>query len=153
MRPLRIKPGCDFTGLHPDIPMWAGVVAGHHLEVTGKQLWITSARRPYREGVRSYHSPPPCAVHWTDCDLSRPDCLPGRVCAFDFRRWYLDTEPGRAEDFCKMLQARYGGHLGIVLEPEWLSTRAIRARGGIGKISSHIHCQTKATLFSWGTVL
>lgn len=151
MKPIWIKPGCDFTGMHPDIVMWAGVVAGYHLNLTGRPLWITSARRRYRPGVVSRHSPPPCTIHGDLCslqpDLRTPDCMPVLVTGFDFRRWYLDEVPGRAEEFCTMLQGRHSGYLGVVLEPEWLTKKQIKDRGGIEKIAPHIHCQTKLEVF------
>lgn len=150
MRPLRIKPGCDFTGIHPDVVFWVGVVAGHHLELTGRPLWVTSARRQYRSGVISRHSPPLCAVHGVLCaerpDLGSTECRLNLVTAWDFRRWYLDEKADRAERFCKMLQEKYGTYLGIVLEPEWLSAAEVARRGGIKKVSPHVHCQTKREL-------
>jgi len=63
--------------------------------------------------------------------------------AADLRRWYLD-KIGKAQEFCKMLRKKHGKYIGVVLEPEELTPREIKQRGGLAKIAGHIHVQTKS---------
>ncbi len=142
---LEFKEGVDREGLHPMMWVWLGAVAVYHFELTNKPLTVTSARRPYREGVSSSHSPPPGEL----------------ATAADIRRSELDRI-GRtvAAEFSKAIQRNYGGHVGVVLEPEWLTVAQLEKRYGIRivnreqekaarrRVGPHIHFQLKGRLWS-----
>ena len=123
---MRLKPGVNAENIARNVFLWLGVVARAHSAWTGKELVVTSLRRPPR-GRPSWHSP-------KENELVR---------ACDFRRWYLD-ENQLAESFCRMLQARYGAGIKVVLEPEWLTPEEIERRGGVLKIDPHIHFELRS---------
>ena len=112
--------------VHPDLWCILGEIDKEHAAYTGKGVVVTSLRRP--KGRRhSTHAP------------GRGKLAKGA----DLRRWALDAI-GKAEEFCKHLQKKYGRYVGVVLEPEWLTPEQIRQRGGLAKIAKHIHVQTKS---------
>jgi hypothetical protein len=121
-----LLPDVDAEGVHPGIWTYLGILALEHRVWTGRELVVTSLRRA--PGDRpSRHAPEP-----------------GALCtAADFRRWYLD-ERDAAEAFCRMLQARFGFDLAVVLEPEWLTQEELSERGGILKVQPHVHVQLRS---------
>lgn len=122
---MNLAPGVNPQGVHPVLWLALGALSILHRNATGRELIVTSLRRP--PGDRpSRHSPPP----------------PDLVTAADIRRHALDAAEG-AEEFCIRLQRRYGAWLGVVLEPEWLTAAEIEARGGRGKVQPHVHVQLK----------
>jgi len=140
---IHFKAGVDRDGVHPMMWAWLGVVAGYHFELTEKTLWVTSLRRPYVAGApTSKHSPKP----------------PTLSSAVDIRRHDLDRID-YAEDFARDIQREYGQHLGVLLEPEWLTLRQLEQRFGItirtpsqeraarSRVGPHIHLQLKGTLW------
>lgn len=121
---MRLKPGVNPKHVHP--LLWERLWAAdeRHEQLTGVELWLTSLRRAPKAGSR--HSP-------------RAEAL---VTAADIRRHHLDELGLQATvDFCRWLQRELG--LGVLLEPEWMTPRAIVARGGIDKIDPHIHTELK----------
>ena len=123
---MRLKFGVDARLVEPNIYLWLGAVSRCHRAWTDKELVVTSLRRS--PGDRpSWHSP-------KENELVR---------AADFRRWYLD-EDNLAEAFCRMLQARYGAGLKVVLDPEWLTPEQIERRGGVLNIDPHIHFELRS---------
>lgn len=123
---MRLKKGVVASRVHHDLWCILSQIEQEHQAWTGKELVLTSMRRKQR-AKHSKHSPGPG--------------MPAK--AADIRRRYLDAI-GRAEEFCKGLQKRFGKYIGVVLEPEWLTPAQIRQRGGIAKIGPHIHVQLKA---------
>jgi hypothetical protein len=124
---VTILEGVDTSGVSPSLWLYLGTIAFKHRQHTGRELTITSLRRP--PGPRpSKHSPP-------DGEL---------VEAADIRRWLLD-ELGEAAIFARKLQALYGSELGVVLEPEWLTPDEVAERGGLAAIGPHIHVQLKSS--------
>lgn len=123
---MNIKPGVDATDVHPILWAFLGAIAVHHFTDTSHELVITSLRRPPGPRV-SRHSTGPG----------------GLVTAADIRRWPLDRTHS-AESFAHMLQHKYGKHLGVVVEPEWLSAEEIAARGGFDPANGHIHVELKS---------
>ena len=124
---VNIKTGVDATDVHPVLWTFLGAIALRHRTETGHELVVTSLRRP--PGPRaSKHSPG----------------LGGLCEAADLRRWQLDTTHSAAA-FANVLQHLYGACIGVVLEPEWLSESEIAARGGLDKITGHIHIELKRT--------
>lgn len=122
---MRLKTGVDARLVHPGIWIYLGVIALEHRLWTGAPLLVTSLRRP--PGDRpSRHAPKENE----------------EVTAADFRRWVLD-ESSAADSFCRMLQARFGRELGVVLEPEWLTIEELSERGGVLKVEPHVHVQLK----------
>jgi len=123
---MRLKQKVCANHVHPDLWCILSQIDQDHFTWTGKELVLTSVRRK-RRVKPSKHSPGPG--------------MPTK--AADFRRFYLDAI-GKAQEFCRMLQKKYGKYIGVVLEPEWLTPKQIRQRGGVAKIAPHIHVQTKA---------
>jgi len=124
---VRLKPGVDPRLVDPGIWVFLGLIARAHREWTGEELWITSLRRRPTDRP-SRHAP---LEH-------------SYVTAADVRRHVLDAVSA-ADPFCRMLQTLYGGELGVVLEPEWLTTEEISERGGILQIDPHVHVQLKTS--------
>lgn len=123
---MKLTPGVDARLVDPGIWILLGVTAAEHRRWTGVELVVTSLRRP--PGSRpSRHAP-----------LENHP-----VTAADFRRRALDAEAA-ADSFCRMLQVLYGDELGVVLEPEWLTTEELSERGGILQVDPHIHVQLKS---------
>ena len=123
---MRLKQRVWASLVHPDLWCLMSEIEAEHVACTGKRAEFTSLRR--RPGRRpSKHSPGPGKL----------------VKGVDLRRRYLDAI-GKAEEFCKRLQKKYGRYIGVVLEPEWLTPAQIRQRGGIAKIGPHIHAQLKS---------
>lgn len=146
---LRFKPGVDRSAVHPMMFAWLGAVSIYHVEITEEPLTVTSLRRSYNPQVKTKHAPPP----------------PRLVSAADIRRRELDAlddpnELRSAAAFCRELQRCYGRHLGVVLEPEWLTVRQLEKRFGIRirnksqeraarkRVGPHIHLQLKGRLWS-----
>ena len=135
---LRFKAGVKRDRVHPMMYAWLGVVAVSHHELTERVLRVTSLRRDYRPGVRSRHSPRP----------------PTLSTAADIGRRELD-KIDCAEEFCSDLQRLYGKHLGVVLEPEWLTVKQLERRFALvlktesqvraarKRVGPHIHLQLK----------
>lgn len=122
---MNIKSGADATDVHPVLWAILGAIALRHRVDTKHELVVTSLRRP--PGPRpSRHSPPAGQL----------------VTAADIRRWVLDRTRS-AEAFAHLLQHEYGGHLGVVLEPEWLTAEELAARGGPQLVAGHIHVELK----------
>lgn len=122
---MHLKAGIDATEVDPLLWTYLGGIALLHRELTGAQLVVTSLRRA--PSVRpSLHSPPPGM----------------RVAAADLRRWELDDRE-MAEAFARELQRRWGGDLGVVLEPEWLTEDQLRDRGGRDNVTGHVHVELK----------
>jgi hypothetical protein len=140
---LHCKSGVNRDGVHPMMWAWLGAVAVYHFELTEKTLWVTSLRRNYVPGHASRHSPKP----------------PELATAADIRRHALDAIDYAAE-FCSDLQRAYGTHIGVVLEPEWLTRAQLAKRFGTSistpsqeraaraRVGPHIHLQLKGTLWS-----
>lgn len=129
---MRLKRGVDWSGVDPVLWSYLTLIAVEHRGWTGKELVVTSLRRPQEERP------------------SRHFAKAGEyVTAADLRRWYLD-EREAADPFCRMLQARWGNGLGVVLEPEWLSTEELAARGGPLRVEPHVHVQLKGS--AWPSV-
>lgn len=140
---LRFKSGVNRDGVHPMMYAWLGVVAVYHQELTGRAVRVTSLRRDHEPGVRSKHSPKP----------------PTLSSAADIGRRALD-KIDYAEDFCRDLQRLYGKHLGVVLEPEWLTVKQLERRFGLvlrtesrvraarKRVGPHIHLQLKGKLWT-----
>lgn len=126
---MRLKPGVNPRLVHPGIWIYLGILAEEHRRWTGEELWVTSLRRP-PGGRPSMHAP---KEH-------------EEVTAADVRRHTLDAATA-AEPFCRMLQARYGRDLGVVLEPEWLTAAELSERGGVLMVDPHIHLQLKSLEF------
>lgn len=122
---MKIKRGVDATGVEPTMWLWLGAVSRAHREWSGHELVVTSLRRKPSERA-SWHSP----------KSTEP------VRAADIRRWYLNVDE-LAEPFCRMLQARYGEALKVMLEPEWLSPAELERRGGILNVDPHIHLELR----------
>lgn len=122
---MKLKPGVDHTLVDPGIWLWLGAVSREHWAWTGHELVVTSLRR--LPGDRpSWHAP-------KSTELVR---------ATDIRRWYLDGDE-LAEPFCRMLQARFGAALKVLLEPEWMTAVELEHRGGILKVDPHIHLELR----------
>ena len=128
---MRLKFGVNATGVEPNVYIWLGAVSRSHRGWTDKELVVTSLRRSPGDHP-SWHAP-------KENELVR---------AVDFRRWYLD-EDKRAEAFCRMLQARYGKGLKVVLEPEWLTDEEVERRGGLLNIDPHVHLELRSV--EWPT--
>jgi hypothetical protein len=124
---MQLKPGVNARLVHPGIWIFLGIIAEEHRRWTSEELWVTSLRRP-PGGRVSFHAPKEYE----------------EVRAADFRRHVLDTTAA-AEAFCRMLQARFGRDLGVVLEPEWLTTEELSERGGVLNVDPHIHVQLKTS--------
>lgn len=124
---MKLKPGVDDRLVHPTIWSYLGIVALEHRIWTGEELWVTSLRRAPRE-FPSRHSP-------LENEL---------VTAADFRRHTLDVTHA-ADAFCRMLQARFGLDLGVVLEPDWLTPKELSDRGGVLQVDPHVHVQLKTS--------
>lgn len=123
---MRLKLGVSAVDVEPGIYLWLGVLSRSHRAWTDKELVVTSLRRT--PGDRpSWHSP-------KEHELVR---------AVDIRRWYLDGDE-LAEAFCRMVQARYGEALKVMLEPEWLSPEELERRGGILNVDPHIHFELRS---------
>mgnify|MGYP000267757818 CR=1 FL=1 len=122
---MRLKRGVDARGADPDLWALLGEIDVLHAAAVGQGVVVTSLRRR-RSRRASLHSPK----------------APKLVQAADLRRHQLDAQH-QAESFCHSLQRIYGRWLGVVLEPEWLTEKQIRARGGIQRIDPHIHVQLK----------
>ena len=117
---MRLKLGVDATHVEPGIYLWLGALSRAHRAWTDKELVVTKLRYP--PGDRpSWHSP-------KEHELVR---------AADIRRGYLDCED-LAEVFCRMIQARYGDALKVLLEPEWLTPEELERRGGALNVDPHI---------------
>lgn len=124
---MKLNPGVDARLVDPGIWIYLGLIACAHRIAAGEELVVTSLRRP--PGDRpSRHAPLQHSF----------------VTAADFRRHALDART-TAENFCRMLQMLYGAELGVVLEPEWLTTEEISERGGILQIDPHVHVQLKTS--------
>ena len=112
--------------MEPGIYLWLGALSRAHRAWTDKELVVTSLRRP--PGDRpSWHSP-------KEFELVR---------AADIRRWYLDGDK-LAESFCRMVQARYGDALKVMLEPDWLTRDDLERRGGLLNVDPHIHLELRS---------
>lgn len=120
---MRLNSGVDQTQVDPVLGLWIGVIAGHHNEWTGKELVVTSLRRPT--------SARPSRHVVKEHEL---------VTAVDFRRWYLD-EDSLADPFCLFLAGHYKAWLTVILEPEWLSDAELELRGGVLQVEPHVHVQ------------
>lgn len=123
---MKLKPGVDWRGVDPVLWLYLGWVAVEHRVWCGEELCITELRR---------ESSPRPSLHVAKAGET--------VQAADLRRHYLD-ERGEAEAFCRMLQARYGAQLAVVLEPEWLTPAELEERGGVLNVDPHIHVQLKS---------
>ncbi len=123
---MKLKPGVDATDVEPGIWLWLGAVSRAHWAWAGHELVVTSLRRKPVERA-SWHAPKNNEG----------------VRAVDFRRWHLDGDE-LTEPFCRMLQARYGEALKVMLEPEWLSARELELRGGILNVDPHIHLELRS---------
>ncbi len=144
---LRFKADVKRDEVHPMMFAWLGVIAAFHHETTGRVMRVTSLRRTYRPGARSRHSPRP----------------PALSSAADIGRRELD-KIDHAEAFCVDIQRVYGKHLGVVLEPEWLTIKQLEKRFGIvittkskeraarRRVGPHIHLQLKGRLWIPGEV-
>ena len=122
---MKLMPHVDARLVHPGIWFYLGILASEHRLWAGEELVITSLRRSPADRP-SRHAPKENE----------------EVSAADFRRAYLDRG-NAAEAFCRMLQARFGAELGVVLEPEWLTKEELSERGGVLKIEPHVHVQLK----------
>lgn len=111
--------------VHPQLWLWLHVLEDNHWQATGHELVIASPRCPSRSRP-SRHSPP----------------APMMCRAVDIRRWHLDAR-GLAEPFARELQHYYGAHLGVILEPEWLTENELRRRGGRAAVAPRLHVQLK----------
>ena len=123
---MKLKDKVDGHRVHQDLWCILSQIEQEHQAWTGQELVLTSMRRKQR-AKHSKHSPGPC--------------MPAK--AADIRRGDLDAI-GRAEEFCKTLQKKFGRYIGVVLEPDWLTPKEIRQRGGLAKIGPHIHIQLKS---------
>lgn len=124
---MTILPDVNAHDVHPFLWLALGAIACEHRTIAGQGLIVTSLRRALSDKP-SRHSPPPGEL----------------VTAADLRRWALD-DLEQAEQFCRILQTRFGVVLGVVLEPEWLSEEELTARGGFENVQPHIHVQLKRT--------
>lgn len=131
---MRLKHGVDQTQVDPVLGLWIGVLARHHLEWTGKELWVTDLRR---------ESSP-----WSSRHVVKAGEL---VTAVDFRRGYLD-EDKLAETFCRFLLARYKTWLEVILEPEWLTPEALERRGGVINVDPHVHIELRSVEWPVGVL-
>lgn len=123
---MRLKLGVDATDVEPGVYLWLGAISRAHRAWTDKELVVTSLRR--KPGARaSWHSP-------KEHELVR---------SADIRRWYLDGD-SLAEAFCRMIQARYGDALIVVLEPDWLTPEELEERGGVLNVDPHVHLQIRS---------
>jgi hypothetical protein len=128
-----VLPGVDAEGVHPALWLFLGAMADAHRVLTGDELVVTSLRRP-QGARRSLHAPPA-----------------GELCrAADVRRWYLDRRR-QSRTWCDDLRADWGRWLGVLLEPEELTSAQLAERGGLQAVQPHIHVQLKAP--SWPRVL
>lgn len=129
---MKVNPGVDARLVDPGIWIYLGLIATAHRIATGAELVVTSLRRPRGERS-SRHSPLENSF----------------VTAADFRRLALDQRTA-ADPFCRMLQMLYGADIGVVLEPEWLTTEELSLRGGVLNVEPHVHVQLKTT--DWPSV-
>lgn len=88
---------------------WLGAIALEFEAETGETMRVTSAYRPGDPGAH------------------------GRKEGWDMGR---SLAPQFDEQFCRMIQERYGRYVGVQLEPEWGK--------GAGYTGPHIHFQLKA---------
>ncbi len=119
---MRLKRGLDPEGVHQLLWGKLALADREYQIITGEEMDVTSLRRHPKPG--SKHSP-------------EPDV---KATAADIRRWRLD-KLGITEKFCRWLQQELG--LGVLLEPDWMTKEQIAERGGIDKITPHIHAQLK----------
>ena len=122
---MRLKIEIDTRLVHPAIWMYLGVIAAEHRLWTREPLVVTELRRPPTDRP-SRHAP-------------KED---EEVTAADFRRHVLDTLHA-ADAFCRMIQARWGDELAVVLEPEWLTPEELSERGGVLRVDPHVHVQLR----------
>ncbi len=123
---MRFKRHVDASGVHPRMWQFLAWLDQLHMEWTEEEMWVTSLRRSFVKGVDTRHAIGNVMLTATD-----PRAHPGDfVTAVDIRRWALDeiAAPRDAEAFCRHVQHSYGRQIGVVLEPEWLSLKALRRR-------------------------
>jgi len=121
MRLMRFKKGISLECVDPDLIFWLGVISVEwHLFGWDGAMVVTSV---YRSGKGAH----------------------GRGEGADMRTKYIT--PDRVEAFGTFLQAKYGKYLGVVVEPEWLTKKQIKARGG--KVTPHLHIQLKGKKRLW----
>lgn len=119
---MRLKHGLDPEGVHQLLWGKLALADREHQIITGEQMTITSLRR----------HPSPGSKHSPETGV--------KATAADIRRWRLNAI-GATEEFCRWLQKELG--LGVLLEPDWMTKEQIAERGGIDKITPHIHTQLK----------
>lgn len=140
-----LKPGVDARGVHP--VMWTALdwLDRKHHEFTNKEATITSLRRPWREGIKSYHAPPLPPTHLDGPFLESRHWDEYMVTAADLRVWQLKAMGSLApQEFCRYIQLVAGQRIGVVLEPDWLTPEQKLARERRGQITvAHIHVQLK----------
>ncbi len=139
---MRFKEGIDRRGVHPRI--WAILpwIDRMHYAYTSEDIVIERMRLPFDPDRPSRHSPLPPNRPIEGYFLQPRQWDQFLVTACDIRRWALDGMK-KTEEFCQYLQRGHGEELGVVLEPEWLSTTELRKRGGLDNIAGHIHIQLK----------
>ncbi len=143
---MKFKRGTSWEDAHPMLWYWLGKVEGEYANWAESETELTVTSMTRESPATSKHCP--------DRNVT------GRCEAADIRRHGLDKVSGStAHVFCRRLQTKFGRYLGIVLEPEWLTDKEIRARLGLDddhvvgeaerkQISPHIHLQLKAAAYT-----
>ena len=138
---MLIKTGVNIDDIHPMLWFWLGKMDELYLAERIGEMVVTSMRREYDPGIGrfTWHSP-----GWTTPyrGHASEDLIPEPVRAADIRTTALIRE-GIARDFARVIQSNYGNYLGVVLEPDWLTEEEIEARGGVDRVTPHIHLQLK----------
>lgn len=135
-RPFQVKKGVDSSRVHPLIWVYAHQIAVWHQDVTGYRMVITSMTR---DSGSSYHNP---FYADTKHDFGHPILST----AFDMRRWYF-PDFHTLEQFC--LEVKQELDIGCLIEPEWMTSKQIAARGGVDKIAPHVHWQLSTSNHLW----
>lgn len=131
---MKLRMGCNPSGVDPALWIWIGVIALHHSAWTGLESVLVHLRRETSRGC-PLHCPP----------------HPELVRAVDFRRHMLD-ERDQSATFCQFLRSLYPGHLKIRLEPEELTHEELAERGGVHMVEPLIHIELRTVEWPAGVL-